>query len=91
MSKVVRINEEILNELNKIDLDINKAISKLLQIVTKSVTITKLSDQNFLKEIEKTLIKVANMENVLRTHTEEITQIQEKIQQLAILNKWRLY
>ena len=91
MSKVVRINEEILNELNKIDLDINKAISKLLQIVTKSVTITKLSDQNFLKEIEKTLIKVANMENVQRTHTEEITQIQEKIQQLAILNKWRLY
>ena len=91
MSKVIRINEDLIEQLNKINPDINKAVTELLQICNKSVTNDLLSNPEIKKEIENTLIKIKQHDNALRQHTQDITEIQEKIQQLAVINKWRMY
>lgn len=59
-SKVVRIDTELIDELNRYNIDINKAIKELLQIVTKSVTNAKLTDSNFLKDQFNTRKTAAN-------------------------------
>lgn len=88
---VIRINTELLNKLKEIDLNINTAVTKLLQCnIDKEIT-NKLQHKGFISSVEKLFITVENLKNSVSENSKDIIQIQEVIQRLVTLNKLRKY
>ena len=91
--KNIKIEESSYNKLKSLAESKNKTISEIINLLVEygRIEVEQTLKKDTIQEVEKYLIKIPQLENSVKQHTNDIIEIQDKLQQLAVLNKWRLY